>query len=52
MLNKTLSKLNDGLAIFKPFVLSYKASALALLSGETRKLSYLSEAFKLFCSQL
>lgn len=48
MLNETLPKLNDGLAIYKPFVLSYKASALALLSGETRKLSYLSEAFKLF----
>jgi hypothetical protein len=48
MLNETLPKLNDDLAIFKPFVLSYKASALSLLSGETRKLSYLSEAFKLF----
>lgn len=48
MLNAALPKLNDNLAIFKPFVLSYKASALALLSGETRKLGYLSEAFKLF----
>lgn len=48
MLSETLPKLNDDLAVFKPFVLSYKASALALLSGETRKLSYLSEAFKLF----
>jgi hypothetical protein len=48
MLNIALPKLNDDLAVFKPFVLSYKASALALLSGETRKLSYLSEAFKLF----
>ena len=48
MLNAALPKLNDHIAIFKPFVLSYKASALALLSGETRKLGYLSEAFKLF----
>jgi hypothetical protein len=31
-----------------PFVTSYRASALSLLSGETNKLSYLSEAFKLF----
>lgn len=48
MLNGALSKLNDDSSVFKPFVVSYKASALSLLSGETRKLSYLSEAFKLF----
>ena len=48
MLNAALPKLNSDLAIFKPFVLSYKASSLSLLSGETRKLGYLSEAFKLF----
>jgi hypothetical protein len=48
ILNETLPKLNDDLAVFKPFVLSYKASALSLLSGETRKLHYLSEAFKIF----
>jgi len=48
MLNIALVNLNEDLAVFKPFILSYKASALALLSGETRKLSYLSEAFKLF----
>jgi hypothetical protein len=48
MLNMALPKLNEDLAVYKPFVLSYKASALALLSGETRKLSYLSESFKLF----
>ncbi len=48
MLNAALPKLNSDLAIFKPFVLSYKASSLSLLSGETRKLVYLSEAFKLF----
>jgi hypothetical protein len=48
MLNAAWPQLNDNLAVFKPFVLSYKASALSLLSGETRKLSYLSEAFKLF----
>ena len=48
MLNIALSKLNEDLAVLKPFVLSYKASALALLSGETRNLSYLREAFKLF----
>jgi hypothetical protein len=48
MLNIALVNLNEDLAVFKPFILSYKASALALLSGETRKLSYLSEAFKQF----
>jgi tetratricopeptide (TPR) repeat protein len=48
MLNAALPKLNSDLAIFKPFVLSYKASSLSLLSGETRKLGYLSEAFQLF----
>lgn len=48
MLNGALLKLNDDLVIFQPFALSYKASALSLLSGETRKLGYLSEAFKLF----
>ena len=48
MLDAALLKLNNDLAIFKPLILSYKASALSLLSGETRKLSYLSEAFKLF----
>ncbi|HCQ12247.1 hypothetical protein, partial [Flavobacterium sp.] len=48
MLNGVIPKLNDDLAIFKPFVLSYKASSLSLLAGETRKLSYLREAFKLF----
>lgn len=48
MLNDVLPKLNGNLTNFSPFVLSYKASALALLSGETRKLSYLSEAFKIF----
>lgn len=48
MLNGAIPKLTDELINFKPFVLSYKASALSLLSGETRKLSYLSEAFKLF----
>jgi hypothetical protein len=48
MLNAAWPQLNDNLAVFKTFVLSYKASALSLLSGETRKLSYLSEAFKLF----
>lgn len=47
MLNETLPNLNDALAVFNPFVLSYKASALALLSSETRKLRYLNEAFKL-----
>lgn len=48
MLDAVFPKLNNDLAVFKPFVLSYKASALSMLSGETRKLSYLSEAFKLF----
>lgn len=48
MLNAALQLLNNDLVVFKPFVLSYKASALSLLSGETRKLSYLSEAFHIF----
>lgn len=48
MLDAALPKLNGDSAIFKPFVVSYKASALSLLSGETRKLGYLREAYKLF----
>ena len=48
LLNGALPKLNKDLAVFMPYVTSYKASALSLLSGETRKLSYLSDAFKLF----
>jgi hypothetical protein len=48
MLNSSMPKLVQELAIFKPFALSYKASALSLLSGETKKLSHLNEAFKIF----
>ena len=48
MLDAAFPKLNNDLSIFKPFVISYKASALSLLSGETRKLGYLTDAFKLF----
>ncbi len=48
MLNAVLAKLNNDADGFKPIVLSYKASSLSLLSGETRKLSYLRQAFTIF----
>ncbi|MEM6517590.1 MAG: hypothetical protein AAF688_15520 [Bacteroidota bacterium] len=47
-MNEVLPKLDTELKNFKPFVLSYKASSLSLLSGETRKLSFLKEAFEIF----
>lgn len=48
MLNGALPKLNNEFTSFMPFVISYKASSLSLLSGETRNLDYLNEAFELF----
>jgi tetratricopeptide (TPR) repeat protein len=46
--NEVLPNLTDEMENYKPFVLSYKASALSLLSGETRKLGYLKEAYIIF----
>lgn len=48
LFDQVLPQLTDDLKNFKPFVLAYQASALSLLSGETKKLGYLSDAFRIF----
>jgi hypothetical protein len=47
VLSELLNSLNSTQELL-PFIASYRASALALVSAETRKLNLLNDAFKLF----